>query len=249
MATLGEKIRFFRKRAGLSQMELEIRINASQGSISRIEKDLINPTKETILKIAKIFNLHSTELEDLFNIEAPLPEEKDYKRVKDFIKDYFSRDDVFALLLDWKWDIIDASDGLIILLGLKKEQKEKILPINFFEIRLSNNLEFKENNFTEYLIHDLAFYRKFLKGEQRKRYLNDLVGKLSKYPVFKDCWDKSFDIIDPYLNMKTREVFLNIKGKENIVYPSYRFLSIDSRFEIVEYYLEFPVKIDRNLKF
>lgn len=43
--TVGEKIRRFRKRAGVSQFELELRINASPGSISRIESGQVNVLK------------------------------------------------------------------------------------------------------------------------------------------------------------------------------------------------------------
>ena len=43
--TLGNKIRAFRERAGLSQMQLELEIEMSPGSLSRIENNQVNPTK------------------------------------------------------------------------------------------------------------------------------------------------------------------------------------------------------------
>ncbi|MDQ6985419.1 MAG: helix-turn-helix transcriptional regulator [Candidatus Dojkabacteria bacterium] len=55
--TLGEKIKNFRKRAGLSQLDLEMRIDGSPGMISRIENGKVNPTKETISSISKIAKL------------------------------------------------------------------------------------------------------------------------------------------------------------------------------------------------
>jgi transcriptional regulator with XRE-family HTH domain len=66
--TLGEKIKFYRKRAGLSQLELETSIEASPGSLSRIENDQINPTKETILKIIEVLHLSTSESGNLFGI-------------------------------------------------------------------------------------------------------------------------------------------------------------------------------------
>lgn len=66
--TLGEKIKYFRKRAGLSQLDLEVAIDASAGSISRIENNVINPTKETILDISDALNLHPIETAYLFGI-------------------------------------------------------------------------------------------------------------------------------------------------------------------------------------
>lgn len=68
--TVGEKIRNFRKRAGISQLELEMRIGTSPGSISRIESGEVNPTKETLLKIIDALDLVSIEATSLFDIET-----------------------------------------------------------------------------------------------------------------------------------------------------------------------------------
>lgn len=64
----GNKIKYFRKRAGISQLQLEVLINASFGSISRIENGLTNPTKETLFAIANALRLNSLETINLFGI-------------------------------------------------------------------------------------------------------------------------------------------------------------------------------------
>lgn len=66
--TLGQKIEYYRKRAKMSQLDLEIAIGAGQGSISRIENDQVNPTKETIQKIIEILSLSAFEAGDIYNI-------------------------------------------------------------------------------------------------------------------------------------------------------------------------------------
>lgn len=66
---LGDKIRHFRKRAGLSQFQLEIELGAAPGTISRIEAGKVNPTKETLLKIVDVLKLRSFEAAVLFNLE------------------------------------------------------------------------------------------------------------------------------------------------------------------------------------
>lgn len=68
MSTLGDKIRAFRKRANMSQLELEVAISAATGSVSRIESGDVNPTKETLFKIIDIFHLPSYEAATLFGI-------------------------------------------------------------------------------------------------------------------------------------------------------------------------------------
>jgi transcriptional regulator with XRE-family HTH domain len=77
--TVGEKIRKFRKRSGISQFELELRIDASPGSISRIESGQVNPTKETLQKISKVLHLTEIEQANVFGIES------------DFYKNYLNQ--------------------------------------------------------------------------------------------------------------------------------------------------------------
>ncbi len=68
--TVGQKIKRFRKRAGLSQLSLELAIEASPGSLSRIESGKVNPTKETIVDIATALELETKEIASLFGIEV-----------------------------------------------------------------------------------------------------------------------------------------------------------------------------------
>jgi len=67
--TIGQKIKNFRKRSGKSQFELELDIDASPGSISRIESGEVNPTKETLVKIIEALDLNGFEATSLFNVE------------------------------------------------------------------------------------------------------------------------------------------------------------------------------------
>lgn len=71
--TLGSKIRAFRMKSGKSQFRVEIEIGLSAGVLSRIENDITNPDKETILKIAYALNLNGVETASLFGIEIPQP--------------------------------------------------------------------------------------------------------------------------------------------------------------------------------
>ena len=55
--TLGNRIKFLRKRANITQSELAEKLNLSFGTISKYEKDEISIPSETLLKIANIFNV------------------------------------------------------------------------------------------------------------------------------------------------------------------------------------------------
>lgn len=67
--SLGQKIRSFRKAVGISQQELEIAIETSFGTISRIEHNQTNPTKETLLKIISTLNIGPYDAASLFEID------------------------------------------------------------------------------------------------------------------------------------------------------------------------------------
>src|SRR5690554_1416793 len=67
--TVGEKIKKYRLQKGLSQFELEDKIDASTGSLSRIENGQVNPTKETLVKIIEALDLKSYDAGSLFNLD------------------------------------------------------------------------------------------------------------------------------------------------------------------------------------
>lgn len=72
---LGDKIKYFRKRAGLSQMDLEVQVGLANGSLSRIENNTINPTKETLSRISSKLNLKPSEIAYLLGLEIYSTEE------------------------------------------------------------------------------------------------------------------------------------------------------------------------------
>jgi transcriptional regulator with XRE-family HTH domain len=67
---LGERLKSFRKRANLSQLELELRIGAASGSLSKIERGETNPTKETLIKIIEVLDIKPKDAARLFDINV-----------------------------------------------------------------------------------------------------------------------------------------------------------------------------------
>ncbi len=64
----GTKIKILRKKKSLSQIELETLCDIPFGSLSKIENNKVNPTKETLYKIAIALSLELSEILDLFMI-------------------------------------------------------------------------------------------------------------------------------------------------------------------------------------
>ena len=64
---LGERIYFYRKQMDLSQKELAALLNVTNKAISKWETGAALPKSETIIELAKIFNVSSDELLNLAN--------------------------------------------------------------------------------------------------------------------------------------------------------------------------------------
>ena len=86
MRKIGEKIKLLRRRKEKSQLELEIEAEISIGLVSRIERNIKNPTKETVAKIAKALELTEEEISYLFDIESIIRDDKERRQKKLAIK-------------------------------------------------------------------------------------------------------------------------------------------------------------------
>jgi len=126
--TVGQKIKNFRKRSGKSQFELELDIDASPGSISRIESGEVNPTKETIKKIAVTLELSSAETGELLGVEI-LGMDQPIAAIASFSK-YLEIDEVLEKAVDSLYQILPGYNGGVIM--LKDELTQDVLHGQFF---------------------------------------------------------------------------------------------------------------------
>src|SRR3990170_8386705 len=131
---LGKKIRYFRERARLSQFDLEMELDASPGSISRIENGRVNPTKETILKISEVLKLKQNEKADLLNVIPLFPSQEDIDSAIKEVGDYFNKDGVIAYMYDDWWILRAASKDLPKILNLTPEVVKKVVGKNLLEM-------------------------------------------------------------------------------------------------------------------
>ncbi len=100
--SIGQKIREFRKRSKLSQLDLEIEIDASPGSISRIESGDTNPTKETIHKIGEVLKLTAEETAYLLGVQL--------NKAESTISDYDALKSAYNKTLLDPYDLIQQYD-------------------------------------------------------------------------------------------------------------------------------------------
>lgn len=132
-SSIGEKVREFRNRADLSQFELETIIEAATGTISRIETDQVNPTKETLLRIASALDLSGLETASLFSLDHIILNQNsnviDLKKVLERITSkWVSLLNVsYAVVLLWNADEQSLSVGSITIPQTVQNLSEKAL--------------------------------------------------------------------------------------------------------------------------
>lgn len=170
--TLGNKIRFFRKRAGLSQLELETQIDASSGMISRIENGTVNPSKETLLKIADLLNLSEYEKSYLYGTFAEPVTEAEVEQAREKVKDWFERKGTLAYMVDERSRVWFVSDSFVKFAKLEKEVVEKNYGILIHEFLLSQEFNlikivpsFKRKDVLRDLFHRTRREMSFMQGD------------------------------------------------------------------------------------
>lgn len=99
--TTGERIKAARKKAGITQAELALRLDIPFQSISQWERDIRKPKKETILRIANALNIHPAELSvDIFDETLLSLLQGDYASAEEFRTAFLSNKIAFARLID-----------------------------------------------------------------------------------------------------------------------------------------------------
>lgn len=138
--TIGDKIKYFRKRSGKSQFDLEILIGSSPGSLSRIESSLINPTKETIFKIIEELSLTKYEMDYLIGVTAEPVSSKEVSLMTDSLKNFFKTKGVFAYVGDERGRMWGASDSFLKLMQISPSHRDKLIGDHLFSVLFDHEI-------------------------------------------------------------------------------------------------------------
>lgn len=223
---LGRRIRFFRNRAGISQFDLEIALDASAGMISRIESGKVNPTKETITKIAGELSINSRELDYLIGAIATPATKKQVDQVIAIVKGKMDSPSVFSYLIDDRFRLLYLSKGFERLFS-------NLIP-NYFEVKD----KVLGHTMAQILVDKSIGVVNTLDKEQYENMLLMQLGRLKKHMdfMFDDIYYKEvLDIIqsDPKV----------IKIWESIDEANINFNSIDAK-TVVFHFKGFKFKMN-----
>ncbi len=216
---IGKKIKFFRLRAGFSQLDLELAIHAAQGSISRIESGRVNPTKETISLIADILKISDQERIYLLDLELVGNEERENMEVLKMVEDDFKKISYMAYLLDRRSCMLAVSKGIKIVGKISGVDTNKFLGKHVTEIIFDYDLGLRPL-FSKDKFDDVAIFLLSILVVERGYLLTDpwweeLLTRLHTYEGFSELWKKTNSSPVNTTQIKQRQISLT-KGRRKL---------------------------------
>ena len=242
--TLGQRIRRFRELRELTQQVLEFDLDMSFGHISRIESGHVNPGKETLMRMAKVLELRTCELNYFLGVTAEPASQEEIDAAIAEVQPYFQKKGVVAYLLDERWRYVLMSNSFVKLF-IGTTQAALVLPYIIGmpspQVLLDEKSNAK-NTFTpeshEQVVKTLLPYyysqTYFMIGDQFFLNTSRIVKEL---PLYKDFWielEKKKTSISFIPQDKRVELFL-LHGKTIHSQFAREPLMTNSRFEMHEY--------------
>jgi transcriptional regulator with XRE-family HTH domain len=237
---LGTKIRNFRKRSGLSQLQLETELGASSGTISRIENGEVNPTKETIGKISKILKLSDWEFSYLVGDLSNPPTNEEVASAQEEVKEYFDRKGILAYMVDDRSRVWAVSNDFIKFLGLKKEYALSLLGQSLIKLIIDDSLGIADilSEKEKYTMFYNLFCRtyvemSFMEGDHC---FEEALEFIKNDPFSKKIWNEILK--NPPKNvygLEQRKVNFKVHGLNIEMIYAVEPLRNNERFRIVEY--------------
>jgi transcriptional regulator with XRE-family HTH domain len=224
-------------------LDLESDIGASAGSISRIESGKINPTKETILKISRVLDLNSRQIDYLIGVTSEPATEKEIKDAIEEVGGYLEKRGVFAYLLDDRWRIVKVSDSFAKVFakhlekdieGVLKEVTSATLIRVLLDKKMLITNFVREEGFEELVKFQLKRYKKecgfmfddAFHQESMKYILND--------PIASKIWKEIANEKDIVSIGGSYQMYFRFGGKR-IPFNYFReYLEFNPRFRVVE---------------
>ncbi|MBN1332046.1 helix-turn-helix domain-containing protein [Candidatus Dojkabacteria bacterium] len=238
--TLGRRIKYFRKRAGMSQMELELAMNASAGMISRIESGKVNPSKESVRKVAEILNMNPNELDYLIGVTAVPSTKEEIEEVYQQLKYYLDKSSVFGYLTDERWRILHVSKGFQKILNADQKTIDGVFGKTIIQILLDERLGvkglFDESAYDEMVRIQLAYCKREISFMKDDKIYQVSIEEIEKHPKIFEYWNSlDTEKLGVFYEKDERIVPFKVGPvKFKMMYARERLLD-NPRFEIVEY--------------
>lgn len=242
---LGDRIRTFRKRAGISQMDLEIQMEASPGSLSRIESGEVNPTKETLSRIGNILHLTDSEKRYLYGDLFYKASDEEVQDAVKAVSEYFNNKGTLAYLLDERFRFLEISKSFQKFLGFSDTQVKNALRKSFVYVILAEEFNVKgvvdKAAYEEIIRNLLLDFRAEAGFMGDDSVYNESLVAIYKNKTAKEVWEDILKNKPQIHNTKeSRRVHFSILGTKVEMSFLREPLHHDRRFEIVEFVPSHP---------
>lgn len=234
---LGRKIYVLREDRSLSQTKLEVEAGLSFGTLSRIENGNINPTKETIIKIAQVLDLHDDEFNYLISLQKSSPDENEIERVVGLVKNNFDKQTVPMYMIDNQFRICYWNDIILKLFEIDKSLTLKYQGLTTWDVLFHKDFKILNRIPKKYLPiilgQMLTTYRSVVhKYRNHPQYFEDF-RRIKKTVYMSELWSQEYK--KEYLPFSS-DFWLKYKGKILEIDIETSSLSLDSRFFAIKYY-------------
>ncbi len=236
---LGEKIHNYRKRAGLSQMQLETAIGAANGSVSRIESGQVNPTKETLMQISGALKLPPTERYYLLDEKFEEITAKDIQAVINTVGDVLNSSTFLGYLIDDKYNVVAISPSFMAFVSNLGIDAQKLIGKSMVEIVFNPELGIRKIIdpvvFESTAINLLSFFNQELNYRLHEQWWKELFARVKYLPDFEAIWEKTKQQKINGYNPQSRAVTFIVGQAKVDAYYSLTAVYTDPRFTIAEY--------------
>ena len=239
---VGSLIRQFRKSRNISQQSLEVAIDASFGHISRIESGKVNPSKETLLKIADFLKLSEFEISCLLGVEFERVSLEEVKTAIDVTKPYLTNSPYPTFLLDDYFYVYTWNSNLIDLFNIDQQDVGIFKGKNMFEIMYHPEFRamFQPKRWESLVVEDLIYFMKSVGYHiyPQNQVVTEVLSTLRhQYPDFDKYWNLALQKYTEEVTPGENLIYFKQGKKEICFYMSVLNVINCPRFRIVEYIL------------
>lgn len=244
MLHIGERIKYFRTRAGLSQMDLELLTQCAFGSLCRFESNKVHPNPQTIEYICQALKLNELESSYLLGSIAYPASAKEIELVRNEVHDILEQPGFFGYIIDERWRLHGYSTAFAKFLGLEpiKDVKilNKLLNSTFIEIILLPELQITGALSDEESYHNLKMSLKFYHQENAfmidDQYFQQSLKAIRSNKVASQIWDEFNNKThhNEFPTTEDRKIIFKIVDKPVTLYFNNQSIPKYPRFKLVE---------------
>lgn len=234
---IGRKLYVFREDRKFSQSKLELEAGLSFGTISRIENGTVNPTKETLKKLAEVLNLDDDEFFYLIRSKNSTPTQQEINEIVKKLNPVIGESEFPCYLMDCEFRVWGWNSIILELFGIDPDKTEKykgqsVMKILFLsEFNLRNKIP--RNKLTEIITQQVLGYRKVVKKYKNEFFTSKEIRSLLKDRQFSSVWNTYSETQEwPVAN----DFYLNYNNQTLNIEVINNFLAFDQRFILVKYY-------------